>query len=821
MHRGNYRRRAYLGILSLLALAGWLWISAPTVQAHALLVRSLPEAGAELAQPPQTIEMWFSEPLESTFSSAHIVDSTGAEITTGAVQIDSRDRTHMTLPLGELPPGYYTVVWRTLSSVDGHEWVGSFPITILLPDGSRPKGEGAIVAGSDRGELPTPMETVARWFSLMGIMLLLGAILFRVVAAAPLFSRAGSSSQSLGRERASGLILQGLVLFCLAGGLAIVVGGWLQLVVQAFRLGGVQHLSDLALWTRPGNLIFQRQLLTGVTLLVALSFLGGASWRRMRTWLLAGVGIYTALIYMATMGIVLRQPEPIPILLLVLSLAGVAVTAIYWGDADDGNRSLRLWLLPLLGMATASTFSLGSHAAAVAGSGWAILSDVIHLVAAAAWLGGLIFLAWLLWQAYRQSEQSEIVSLGRVVRRYSYLASLSIFILALTGLFSSLVQLPTLVALWTTAYGWVLLAKLGLVGVALAVALLNNRIVHGAGQAVQAPGQAGRLLRQVTLESAVGIGVMLAVAILVQTPVPQSAPSPERFVENTFNDILLVDDLRVHLQVSPNQAGNNRHWVHLYHADGSAIGEVQMVRLLFVHQDAELGQAQVDLAPLGQDTFAAEGAYLNRAGEWELSLYVRRRGLDDALLRVPVDVAPPAGAAASASPWQNPVAGMPGGVLVAGLVVGLGAIPFLWMRPLVRRSRRLYPVFATLGGISLAVGLLLGYTALTAEVATAVDGGVPPPLTAESVAAGELLYQQQCAACHGQYGLGNGPAAAGLPAPPAVLPFHIPKHEDPELYAFIHRGFPSLGMPAYGEILTQEEIWQLVHYLRMEFGAGA
>jgi putative copper export protein/methionine-rich copper-binding protein CopC/mono/diheme cytochrome c family protein len=820
MQRVYKRRRAPLGIVALLALVCWLWISASDLQAHALLVRSVPEAGAELAQPPQTIEMWFSEPLESTFSSAHIVDSSGAEITTGAALVDSTDRTHMTLPLGDLPPGYYTVVWRTLSSVDGHEWVGSFPITILLPDGARPTGESATVAGSDRGELPTPMETAARWFSLMGIMLLLGAIIFRLVAAAPLFGQGGSPQQPSSRDPAV-LLLQGMAIFCMAGGVAIVVGGWLQLVVQSLRLGGLQHLSDLALWTRPGNLIFLRQLLTGVTLLVILSIPLWPQRRGLRPWLLVAVGGYTLLIFMATMGIVLRDSQPIPLLLMVIALGGVAVSALYWGDADDDNRSLRLWMLLLLGIATASTFSLGSHAAAVAGSGWAILSDWVHLVTAAAWLGGLFFLAWLLWQRYRRSDVVESASLGRIVRRYSYLASLAIFVLALTGLFSSLVQLPTLVALWTTAYGWVLLAKLALVGLALAVALLNNRVVHGAAQTLQPPGEADSFLRRVTLESSVGVGVMLAVALLVQTPVPQGAPPPERFVESTFNDILLVDDLRVHLQISPNQAGNNRHWIHLYHADGSPIGDVQLVRLLFAHQNEEMGQSQVDLAPLGQDTFAVEGAYLNRAGEWDISLYVRRRAMDDALTRVSVDVAAPMGAAAGGTPWQNPVPGMPGGVLVAGLIVGLGAMPFLWMRPLLRRSRRVYPVFATLGGIFLVIGLLVGYTSFTAAVATGVDPGLSPPMSAESIAAGALLYQQECAACHGQYGLGNGPAAAGLPVAPAVLPFHVPKHEDPELYAFIYRGFPSLGMPAYGEILTQEELWQLVHYLRAEFGPGA
>jgi putative copper export protein len=54
--------------------------------------------------------------------------------------------------------------------------------------------------------------------------------------------------------------------------------------------------------------------------------------------------------------------------------------------------------LALIGALILATFSVGSHAAAVSGRGWAILGDWLHLVAAAVWLGGLVLLALLLWQ---------------------------------------------------------------------------------------------------------------------------------------------------------------------------------------------------------------------------------------------------------------------------------------------------------------------------------------------------------------------------------------------------------------------------------------
>ncbi len=784
-----------------------IWWLAGRAQAHALLVRSLPEAGAKLASPPPTIEFWFSEPLESRFSNATLLDSLGTEVATGASMVDGSDPYHMTLPLGELPPGIYTVVWRTLSTIDGHEWVGSFPLTILNADSSVPDSTAVTVEGVGRGELPGPAEGAVRWISLMGAMLLLGALLFAVVAVR--FGRDSIESDPL-----ISLMMTPVSVVFLMGAAALVVGGWLQIAVQALALGDLGHLPDLLFATNPGNLIFYRQLLVGACLF--LSFSGMVAlpqpWHR----LFASLGLLYTLVLMAVLGLQWRTFVPnLALSTTLFALAAVAVGLWQW----RAGRPLRLG--PMLGLlvaaATLATFSLGSHAAAVPGSGWAVLVDFVHLVAAAAWLGGLLLLTGLLWRARRHLTQISLARLGEIIRRFSSMAGLSVFVLALTGLFSSLVQLPQLSDLWTTTYGWLLLAKLCLIGLAMAVALLNNRAVHG--NAVLPP--AGQLfLRRVLVESCLGLGILVVVALLVQTPVPRVESANMATVEQQFNDILAVDDLLIHVQVSPNTVGNNRYWTHLYHADGSSIGDVQLVRLLFEHQEVELGQARVDLAPQGQDTFAVEGAYFNRAGPWDLAVYVRRRGLDDVITNVTVTVPPIPVASVDRSPWQNPVPGLPAGTVAGGLLLGLGLMPLLWYRPLRRRSGRVYPALATVGAVAMITGGVLAYSAYTTAVPANLTGP-PIPVSAESVAAGAALYQSECAACHGEYGLGNGPAAAALAVPPAVLIFHVPQHEDANLYGFISQGFPALGMPAYGEKWSNEQIWQVVHYLRDQFGAPA
>ena len=103
----------------LLLLAG---ASQRAALAHALLVRSEPEANAELTSSPPSVEMWFSEPLEDRFSHARLIDSLGEDVAgADSSLVDVSDPSHLSLPLSTLQPGIYTVVWTTLSSVDGHE----------------------------------------------------------------------------------------------------------------------------------------------------------------------------------------------------------------------------------------------------------------------------------------------------------------------------------------------------------------------------------------------------------------------------------------------------------------------------------------------------------------------------------------------------------------------------------------------------------------------------------------------------------------------------------------------------------------------------
>lgn len=89
---------------------------------------------------------------------------------------------------------------------------------------------------------------------------------------------------------------------------------------------------------------------------------------------------------------------------------------------------------------------------------------------------------------------------------------------------------------------------------------------------------------------------------------------------------------------------------------------------------------------------------------------------------------------------------------------------------------------------------------------------------AAAIEAGGALYATHCSACHGAEGQGDGPAAPSLNPKPMPLAQEMGSVSDDYLYWRIAEGgamapFHS-AMPAWKTILTEEQIWQVIAYMR-------
>lgn len=84
-----------------------------------------------------------------------------------------------------------------------------------------------------------------------------------------------------------------------------------------------------------------------------------------------------------------------------------------------------------------------------------------------------------------------------------------------------------------------------------------------------------------------------------------------------------------------------------------------------------------------------------------------------------------------------------------------------------------------------------------------------------SANAGRGIYTQNCAVCHGLQGLGEGPNAITLEKKPPNLSRPFYKQYSDEFWFYrVSEGVPGTRMPRWEEILTEEQRWYLVAYLK-------
>ncbi|MGH7632695.1 MAG: FTR1 family protein, partial [Gemmatimonadaceae bacterium] len=96
------------------------------------------------------------------------------------------------------------------------------------------------------------------------------------------------------------------------------------------------------------------------------------------------------------------------------------------------------------------------------------------------------------------------------------------------------------------------------------------------------------------------------------------------------------------------------------------------------------------------------------------------------------------------------------------------------------------------------------------------EGALELPTHVLSLADGRSIFEKNCALCHGERGLGDGPAAREIhPAPPAIGSADSMTETSPALmYRVISVGVPRTQMPAWGAALTAQQRWEVVSYVQ-------
>lgn len=585
--------------------------------AHAYLERSIPPANAATAQSPTQVVLRFTEPVDPSFSSVQITSAAGTAIPVQTMA--SADGRVLTAAVEALPEGVYTIRWRVLSAIDGHPSSGFF----LLGVG---RNVPAGLAGQGR-EPVRPASAAGRWLAFAAAAVLVGGALFHVVVLRPALGVL--SPEQAGRASAAFEVSRPIA------AAAVIVGTGLDFLSQASTLLGVswrQMLAGGAVWgvlaaTRLGWSTLVR-IGMAIIFLIPASPQGRILRATALVWMLIIGGVVAAFGGPSTVTGTMLAP-----IILTAAVYGVIavmlplVAAQFFEIPRLGDR----WVLPLAGAVLLAGFTIASHAAA--GGLFAMIADWLHLAAVASWIGGLVALLLVLAPFAHLAR----AGLARtLVPRMSTLAGVGLMTVVVTGVYSSILQIPAVRAFVGTPYGRLLMAKLVLVSIVAALGAANRYLIRPRlERSNPTPSLLRRFTRLVSGEVATAAFIVAIVAVLTVTPPAVTTWSPAG-AQPALRLAGLANDVRVDLVITPAQPGWNRFEVVAADKNGRLAGGDVRTLLRLTKLDEPLDPILVSLEDQGGGFFLAEDASLGLPGWWEVEAIVRRRGRPDVLASFPL-----------------------------------------------------------------------------------------------------------------------------------------------------------------------------------------
>jgi copper transport protein len=313
------------------------------------------------------------------------------------------------------------------------------------------------------------------------------------------------------------------------------------------------------------------------------------------------------------------------IMRLVAAFACLAATFAFRSSRWQRPGFRYVVLVPFV--ALAATLSLTGHAVGADVTALRLPLDMLHSVAAAAWVGGLVQLvAW---------SRTTPLDPG-VVERWSRVALGSVVVLVLTGSWAAWEEIGlSLDAVVETTYGRLVLGKVALLLVILPFANLN-RTTTVPGIRAGGAEAASSLRRYVRIELALLAIVIALTAWLVQTP-PAKVQLAPAFVEKTIE---LDSGGDVQLVIDPASVGRNEIHVYAFTEAGQVDGEIDDMRLTAFNDARKLGPLEIKLSSAGPGHFTTASATIPFDGRWRFEAALQRGRFDEERARFSADISP-------------------------------------------------------------------------------------------------------------------------------------------------------------------------------------
>jgi copper transport protein len=557
---------------------------------HAQLLATSPLSGSTVKVQPREVIFEFNQNVGGTLGAVRVYDAQGNEVDDLDVSHPDGDEHWMGVGLKpHLPDGTYTATYRVISA-DTHIVYGGLVFNLGHP-GATPKFTVAgLISKNEAGETTKLAFGVVRTLDYLSIALMIGGLAFLYVAWLPvLLALAGDEPRWRSASAVFASRLQRLLAFAVLLGLLVSVLG---VLLQGASAAGVSLWSSLkssilqsTIESRFGEVWGLRALdwiVLGLAMLVARA-------ARARTVPVLGAGVHGA-------GPVrLRRAQPIVTALLVLGCAYLAITP-----------------------------ALAGHPSIESPRGVFFPSDVLHVLAASVWVGGIAALLLVLPGATRRLEGAERsrLLLATLVR-FSPLALACVVTIAITGVIQAYIDVRTLAGLFHTTYGALIIVKVGLLLALVGLGWVNRERVipllrRLAGED-RTPGAAGVLARRTMRgELALMLTVFAVTAALISYAPPIDAAS------GPFSTNTTLGPAELEMTVAPAKVGLNT--IHLYLIDARTGAQFTATKELTA--TAKLPAKGIGPLPLkptvaGPGHYILNAAVLSPGGTWEIEIVDR------------------------------------------------------------------------------------------------------------------------------------------------------------------------------------------------------
>jgi putative copper resistance protein D len=413
---------------------------------------------------------------------------------------------------------------------------------------------------------------------------------------------------------------------------ALVLTRWIHFAASLLAAGTVSFAvlvaQPAATMSGAGLARLHRRLRLWVWLALFIAFVSGVMWLLLVSADILGLSIFDAGVHGGAWS-VLRETRFGTLWTARLGLALLLAVLLLWPRAALLHLAAAAGLIVLMAWI--------GHAGAATGPAASVhlASDIAHLIAAAAWLGGLPALALLLaWS--REAAAPDGVA-AHATARFSRLGMVSVAVLLATGIVNSWFLLSGPRDLWANPYGRLVLLK-----VLLFIAMVGIAAVNRFRLTPRLPAASAlrSLQRNSLFETGLGLVVLLVVGAMgTMEPAAHVHPLTAAVPPDAAHVHIHTNEAMADLTISPGKAGSAAVTIRLLRGDFTAL-PVKSVRLALdppAHQGSSLERGAI---PADDGAWTIAAFTIDRPGVWTARVILTPMSGPPIVLDAPVVIEP-------------------------------------------------------------------------------------------------------------------------------------------------------------------------------------